>query len=221
MRFTRRPGPPTAPADRRTAPARRPARAALLLGERLPEPKRALDATLGAVLLALAAPLLAAAAAALALREGRVLVRQEVTGLGGRPFTLRSLNTRHLRLDLLSRLPEVVRGRLSLVGPAPLPVGHPRARAAWRSAVRPGLTGPAQLRRGSRMPWDEPALLDQAYVEGHWLGGDLALLARSCAAPARGRRHPRKAPRPGSRTVREHVTVSDTDHRRQRYIAAP
>ncbi|MEW2546998.1 sugar transferase [Streptomyces sp. NPDC047002] len=189
--------------------------------ERLPGPKRALDALLGAALLVLAAPLLAAAAAALALREGRVLVRQDVAGRGGLPFTLRSLNTRHLRLDLLSRLPEVVRGRLSLVGPAPLPVGHPRTRAAWRGTVRPGLTGPAQLRRGSRMPWDEPALLDQAYVEDHWLGGDLALLARSCAALAGALRPARAARRPGSLVVRGHVTVSDTDHRRQRYIAAP
>ncbi|MCP9961463.1 sugar transferase [Streptomyces somaliensis] len=114
-------------------------------------PKRLLDLTLGSVLLALAAPALLAAAAARALRRppGGVLLRETATGLHGRTFTLRTLPVRLLRLDALSRLPHVVRGEMSLVGPAPLPPGAPGADAAWRHRVKPGLTGPAQVKRGS------------------------------------------------------------------------
>ncbi|WP_051839013.1 sugar transferase [Streptomyces sp. NRRL F-5126] len=174
---------PDAPLAR--MPAGPPAACPPLEEERLPGAKRALDLVLGSLLLVLAAPALLVAAAVLAVRGdaagvgrfGRVLRRQEVVGLHGAPFTLRSLPTRRFRLDLLSRLPQVVRGRMSLVGPAALPVGHPRARAGWRQSVRPGITGLAQVRRGSRLPWYEAPLLDQHYVEHHWLGTDLAILA--------------------------------------------
>ncbi|MET9799598.1 sugar transferase [Streptomyces sp. NPDC006368] len=163
--------------------------------------KRLLDVTLGSVLLALAAPLLALALAVVALRRpaGGVLVRETRTGLDGRPFTLRSLPTRGPRLRLLSRLPHVVRGEMSLVGPAPLPPGDPAALAPWRLSVRPGLTGLAQSRHHSGLPWDEPLLLDQHYVEQHWLGLDLALLLRALLPEAR---------------------ASDADHRLRGYSAA-
>ncbi|RYJ26355.1 putative undecaprenyl-phosphate glycosyl-1-phosphate transferase [Streptomyces sp. L-9-10] len=147
----------------------------------LPEPKRLLDLILGSALLALTAPLLAVAALALALSrpaEG-VFVRDYRTGLNGHPFLLSSLRTRRFRLDLLSRLPHVVRGELSLVGPAPLRTGSPAGAAPWRQLVRPGLTGLAQVRRHSELPWDETPLLDQHYVEHHWIGLDLAILART------------------------------------------
>ncbi|MFJ7996692.1 sugar transferase [Streptomyces sp. NPDC096310] len=148
------------------------------------EPKRLLDLTLGSVLLVLASPVLAAAALAVALTRpaGGVLVRDYRTGLNGHPFLLSSLRTRRFRLDLLSRLPHVVRGHLSLVGPAPLEFGSPGAAAPWRRLVRPGLTGLAQVRRRSRLPWDEAPLLDQHYVEHHWIGLDLAILARTPGA---------------------------------------
>ncbi|WP_329457051.1 sugar transferase [Streptomyces sp. NBC_01497] len=284
MRLDQRPGPQAA-----TAPPPAPAASRRMLDlhrlKRLPDAKRALDLVLGTLLLALAAPVLMATALALAvharraparaipraplrapsrapLKEGRVFVRADVTGLHGRPFTLRSLATRRLRLDLLSRLPEVVRGRMSLVGPAPLPAGDPRTRAAWRSSVRPGLTGLAQVRRAWRMPWEESSLLDQHYVEHCCLALDLRLLVRTLPAlstpadpPGAGARRPGAASRrvrrrrgrpllagvlrsagrarrsrraaaavprarPGSRTARGRVTVSDADHRSRRYIAA-
>ncbi|MFJ4969691.1 sugar transferase [Streptomyces sp. NPDC088755] len=135
--------------------------------------ERVLDLTLGTVLLLAAAPALAVGALALAVRRGpgNVWERSDRTGLGGQVFTLRSLRTRRLRLDLLSRLPQVVRGDLSLVGPAPLPPGDPRAARPgarqWRQELRPGLTGLAQVRSRSGMPWDDPALLDQHYAEHH------------------------------------------------------
>ncbi|MEU0138058.1 sugar transferase [Streptomyces sp. NPDC006296] len=182
--------------------------------------KRTLDVVLGSSLLLLAAPALALAALVLALQPppGRsgVLRRETRIGLRGRSFELRSLRTRRFRLDLLSRLPHVVRGDLSLVGPAPLtPEETARlgpAPARWRHSVRPGLTGLAQVRARSGMPWDEPALLDAHYAEHHGTGLDLVILARSAHIPlraaVRGLRHPGKA-RP-----------SDTDHRLPGYSVA-
>ncbi|MFJ9308533.1 MULTISPECIES: sugar transferase [Streptomyces] len=171
---------------------------------------RVLDLTLGTALLIAAAPALTLGALALALRRGpgNVWERSPRTGLGGRVFTLRTLRTRRLRLDLLSRLPQVVRGELSLVGPAPLAPGDPRAAwpgaRQWRQELRPGLTGLAQVRARSGMPWDDPALLDQHYAEHHGVVLDLAILAQAVRDPVRTalrRTRPTKA------------HLSDTDHR--------
>ncbi|MER6104769.1 sugar transferase [Streptomyces sp. NPDC001832] len=196
-----------------------------------PSAKRVLDLTLGSVLLIIAAPLLAAGALALAAQRkpGGVLTRSPRIGLGGRLFVLRSLRTRRLRLDLLSRLPHVVRGDLSLVGPVPLAPDDERAWAPgadsdtpktfaattarhWRQELKPGLTGLAQVRSRSVMPWDEPALLDQHYAEHHWVGLDLAILARAVHTPLR------RAIRGLIRRGEAHL--SDTDHRRSGYSAA-
>ncbi|MER6998561.1 sugar transferase [Streptomyces sp. NPDC000410] len=174
--------------------------------------KRLLDLTLGSALLILTAPLVTVAALAAALRRtpGGAFVRETRTGLHGAPITVRSLRTRRLRLDLLSRLPHVVRGELSLVGPAALRPGDPRARRRWRQSVKPGLTGLAQLRRHSVLPWDEPELLDQHYVEHHGIGLDLKVLLGTLPAllhaPAEG------GPAEGG--------LSDADHRLRGYSAA-
>ncbi|MFB6943630.1 sugar transferase [Streptomyces sp. NPDC060286] len=212
-----------------------------------PSAKRVLDLILGSILLTLAAPLLAAGALALAAQRpsGGVLTRSPRIGLGGHLFVLRSLRTRRLRLDLLSRLPHVVRGELSLVGPEPLTPDEARAGTAgppeaadsaapcgptatvtteprgtltvpaardWRQELRPGLTGLAQVRSRSGMPWDEPALLDQHYAEHHWVGLDLAILARAVHTPLH------RAVRGLTRRGKAHL--SDTDHRRSGYSAA-
>lgn len=172
--------------------------------------ERVLDLTLGTALLIAAAPAITLGALALALRRGpgNVWERSPRTGLGGEVFTLRSLRTRRLRLDLLSRLPQVVRGELSLVGPAPLTPGDPRAAwpgaRQWRQELRPGLTGLAQVRARSGMPWDDPALLDQHYAEHHGVVLDLAILAEAVRTPLRtalGK----------ARSTKAHL--SDTDHR--------
>ncbi|MFE3400520.1 sugar transferase [Streptomyces anulatus] len=171
---------------------------------------RALDLILGSFLLFLTAPAVAAAALALTARKtpGGAWDRRPRTGLGGRVFELRTLRTRRLRLDLFSRLPHVVRGELSLVGPAPLAPGDPRAAGPgarqWRQEMRPGLTGLAQVRARSGMPWDDPALLDQHYAEHHGVMLDLAILAEAARGPLRSR----------LRTIRRtKAHLSDTDHR--------
>ncbi|MFF4248107.1 sugar transferase [Streptomyces sp. NPDC001822] len=182
--------------------------------------KRTLDLLLGSALLLLTAPALAVAAAGLALRRprgpARVVRRETRVGLGGRHFELRSLSTRRCRFDLLSRLPHVVRGELSMVGPAPLTPDEAAllgaAASRWRHTVRPGLTGLAQVRARSGMPWDEPALLDAHYTEHHGAGLDLAILAQSVRIPLRtglsALRLPGKA------------HLSDTDHRLPGYSVA-
>ncbi|GAA3013656.1 sugar transferase [Streptomyces fulvorobeus] len=209
--------------------------------------KRLLDLTLGTALLALAAPALAAGALALAVRRpaGGVLLREQRTGLGGRVFELRSLRTGRRRLDLLSRLPHVVRGDLSLVGPAPLAPGDPRAgdpgARRWRQELRPGLTGLAQVRARSGMPWDEAALLDQHYAEHHGTAGDLMILAAAVRLPLSAAPHtaPRAAVRAVLRTASRVARrmgrrtaprrrpprggkghLSDTDHRLPGYSVA-
>ncbi|MEU1364629.1 sugar transferase [Streptomyces sp. NPDC005803] len=199
------PRPPRLPAARRALRSLSPAN--------LPRPtaKRVLDLVLGSALLLLAAPLLAAAALALAAQRGLggVLTRSARVGADGRPFVLRSLRTRRLRLHVISRLPHVVRGELSLVGPAPLAPGDVRARPAgardWRRELKPGLTGLAQVRHRSVMPWDERDLLDQHYAEHHRPGLDLAILAEAVGAPLL--RAARSLARHGK------AGLSDTDHR--------
>ncbi|WP_329306747.1 sugar transferase [Streptomyces sp. NBC_01260] len=214
------------PARRAWQPPRQPRTASALAALRalapaaLPRPtsKRALDLLLGSALLLLAAPVLAAAALALAVvrRPGGVLTRSPRTGLAGRPFVLRSLSTRRLRLDRLSRLPHVVRGELSLVGPEPLAPGDERGAAAgardWRRELKPGLTGLAQVRHRSTMPWDEADLLDQHYAEHHRIALDLAILAEAVHTPVR--RAVRGLTRHGQ------ACLSDTDHRLPNYSAA-
>ncbi|MGW8666223.1 sugar transferase [Streptomyces niveus] len=222
------PHPGPSPADPAPDPARRRgveraldrarARALDFALDHLLDPKRLLDLTLGALLLTLTAPLLAATALALTLtprHPGGAFTHEPRVGLDGRVFTVHSLATRRHRLDLLSRLPHVVRGEMSLVGPAPLAPGDPRAAAPWRQHVRPGLTGLAQVRRRSPWPWDEPVLLDQHYVEHHWIGLDLVILARTPAAAT--------APygaRPAAARIPAQGHLSDTDHRPRGYSAA-
>ncbi|MGC5364228.1 sugar transferase [Streptomyces sp. DT24] len=182
-----------------------------------------LDLLLATALLMAVAPLLAATALALAARRppGGVLVRSVRTGLGGHPFVLRSLRTRSPRLNALSRLPHVVRGDLSLVGPEPLAPGDPRADECgpWRHELRPGLTGLAQVRSRSGLPWDEPALLDQHYADHHRTGLDLAILAKAARLPPRTATRTAHPGGPATHPDDLLARLSDTDHRPLGYSA--
>ncbi|MGW8929433.1 MULTISPECIES: sugar transferase [Streptomyces] len=172
--------------------------------------ERTLDLVLGTALLALTYPAVAVAALVLTARRtpGGAWDRRPRTGLGGRVFELRTLRTRRLRLDLFSRLPHVVRGDLALVGPTPLAPGDPRATGPgarqWRQELRPGLTGPAQVRARSGMPWDDPALLDQHYAEHHGVVLYLAILAEAARNSLRDQLR---------RARRTKAHLSDADHR--------
>ncbi|GAA3016011.1 hypothetical protein JCM13580A_35010 [Streptomyces drozdowiczii] len=211
-----RPHPWRPPRPSRLATAR--ASLSALTPTPLPRPtaKRTLDVVLGSALLLLVSPLLAAAALALAVQGRRVTTRSPRTGLHGRPLVLRSLHTRRLKLDVVSRLHHVVRGELSLVGPAPLAPGDVRNGADgarhWRLELKPGLTGLAQVRHRSGMPWDDAELLDQHYAEHQGLRLDLAVLAEAVRVPVRAAVH--------ALPWRGKAHLSDTDHRLPGYRTA-
>ncbi|MFE2552245.1 sugar transferase [Streptomyces sp. NPDC059355] len=157
--------------------------------------KRVVD-LLGAAALTglLALPLLAVAALLYAAQGGRAFVREPAAGLAGRPFLTWRLRTdgagrlgaalRRGALDGVPQLLNVLRGEMSLVGPRP----EPRTDRADRLLVRPGMTGLWQVSARSDLPWEEMALLDRHYVESHWLGMDLAILAQTPRAACRHRR---------------------------------
>ncbi|MET8749306.1 sugar transferase [Streptomyces sp. NPDC004667] len=159
-----------------------------------PPAKRVLDLAGALVLLAVCAvPVLLAAALLYATRRAGVLVRDPALGLGGRPFRTWRLRTEdsgwagelvdRCALDALPQLLNVLRGEMSLVGPRP----EARANRPDRLFVRPGMTGLWQVSARSDLPWEEMALLDRHYVESHWLGMDLAILAQTPRAAYRQR----------------------------------
>jgi lipopolysaccharide/colanic/teichoic acid biosynthesis glycosyltransferase len=89
---------------------------------------------------------------------------------------------RRISLDEVPQLWNVVRGDMSLVGPRPTlayQVERYTPRQRSRLAVKPGVTGWAQIHGRARLPWDERIELDVWYVEHRspWL--DLRILART------------------------------------------
>lgn len=173
---------------------------------RTPDVKRALDVTVGLALLVLLSPLIAAVALSLTLGTGdtrAVLRRRPVAGRGGTTFTLLTFRTKS-PLASLPLLLQVVRGRMSLVGPCPLAPGHRESTGDGRRrlSVRPGMTGLWQISGRSELPWEERELLDLHYVDHHWLGMDLAILARTLPAVRRRRRAGGTAGRTPARTAR-------------------
>jgi lipopolysaccharide/colanic/teichoic acid biosynthesis glycosyltransferase len=77
---------------------------------------------------------------------------------------------RRTSLDELPQLVNVARGQMSLVGPRPdvLPqVANYSAEDAVRLAVKPGITGWAQVNGRDAIDWPQRFVLDRWYVE-HW-----------------------------------------------------
>lgn len=132
---------------------------------------------------------------------GPVLQRQTRTGRHGREFQILRFRTcgegrlatllRRTGLDELPRLWNVVRGEMGVIGPRPAgpdQVASYSRRERGRLAVRPGLTGWAQLhalgRGRTRRPLSRPewAELDLWYVEHRSLGLDLHILGLTLLA---------------------------------------
>jgi sugar transferase EpsL len=87
---------------------------------------------------------------------------------------------RKLSLDELPQLVNVVKGDMSLVGPRPLLMEYLllyNERQARRHAVRPGITGWAQVNGRNALDWEQRFELDLWYVEhgSFWL--DLRIIA--------------------------------------------
>jgi lipopolysaccharide/colanic/teichoic acid biosynthesis glycosyltransferase len=92
---------------------------------------------------------------------------------------------RHVSLDELPQLVNVLRGDMSLVGPRPLiPDEHARVPgwAARRGEVRPGITGLWQVSGRTSLSFEEMLQLDCQYVTGWSLIADLSALARTIPA---------------------------------------
>ncbi|HEY2537207.1 MAG TPA: sugar transferase [Solirubrobacteraceae bacterium] len=91
---------------------------------------------------------------------------------------------RRTSLDELPNLLNVLRGEMSLIGPRPtLPVqvAQYTERQRGRLAVRPGITGWAQVNGRASLPWAERIELDLYYVEHRSPALDLRILWRTPA----------------------------------------
>ncbi|MFH0770118.1 MAG: exopolysaccharide biosynthesis polyprenyl glycosylphosphotransferase [Candidatus Peregrinibacteria bacterium] len=98
---------------------------------------------------------------------------------------------RRFDLDELPQLLNVLAGHLSLVGPRPhLPEEVNRYAPYQRRvfAVKPGMTGLAQISGRSSLPFDEEVRLDLKYVEEWSFPFDLWILARTPIAVLKRRR---------------------------------
>jgi len=91
---------------------------------------------------------------------------------------------RRSSLDELPNLVNVLRGEMSLIGPRPtLPVqvAQYTERQRGRLALKPGITGWAQVNGRASLPWSERIELDLYYIEHRSLALDMLILRRTVA----------------------------------------
>lgn len=167
--------------------------------------KRLFDlAVLAAVAVPAGAVGLVCALAVATTSRGPVFFRQERVGMSGATFRVWKFRTmvdgdnpifpdatrittagrvlRRLSLDELPQLINVAAGEMSIVGPRPtLPYQVERYddHQRLRLAVRPGLTGLAQISGRNSLSWGDRIEFDVAYVEAQSPLEDLRILART------------------------------------------
>ena len=170
--------------------------------------KRLFDLIVAGCGLLLLSPLLVLIAWQVGRRLGSpVLFRQQRPGRNGIPFVIVKFRTmrdavdahgepladgerltpfgRALRATSLDELPElwnVLRGDMSLVGPRPLLMEYLPLYSAEqfrRHAVRPGITGLAQVSGRNGLSWEEKFRLDVWYVDHRSFWLDLKILWRT------------------------------------------
>ena len=86
---------------------------------------------------------------------------------------------RSTSLDELPELFNIARGDMAIVGPRPLLtqyLPYYREEERERHAIRPGLTGLAQVRGRNYLMWDERIALDVEYAKKITLLGDLKII---------------------------------------------
>ncbi len=91
---------------------------------------------------------------------------------------------RRSSLDELPNLLNVLRGDMSLIGPRPtipVQVDSYTERQRGRLAIKPGITGWAQVNGRASLPWSERIELDLFYIENRSLSLDLQILRRTPA----------------------------------------
>ena len=165
--------------------------------------KRIFDIAVAGLGVIVLAPILACVASAVWLDNGRPLIFwQERIGRNGRRFFVFKFRTmrpkfdhvgravgdgerisalgrflRRTHLDELPQLFNVLAGDMSLVGPRPLLPADQPADAALRLAVRPGLTGWAQINGGTLLDARSKGALDSWYVGNASVILDLQIIA--------------------------------------------
>jgi O-antigen biosynthesis protein WbqP len=180
--------------------------------------KRLFDILLAAVALPFAAVVILVLAIAVRITSpGPAIFRQVRVGRDERPFVCLKLRTmrrdtrnapshevdasavtgigrfmRATKLDELPQLWNILRGEMSFVGPRPcLPtqtalVAARRARGLY--AIRPGITGIAQVAGVDMSDPEKLAALDATYLDRMALGTDLSLIASTFFGAGRGDR---------------------------------
>ena len=168
--------------------------------------KRAIDLLLGVILMVVLSPVMALSTLAIRLNSpGPALFRQERVGRHGRPFIclkLRSMRQgtpsvptheanddaitgvgrilRRLKIDEIPQLWNVIRGEMSLVGPRPCLSSQAALVARRRDlgvlALRPGITGLAQIRGVDMSDPQRCAEMDGEYMRQAGLALDLRIL---------------------------------------------
>jgi lipopolysaccharide/colanic/teichoic acid biosynthesis glycosyltransferase len=168
--------------------------------------KRKLDAIFAVLALVALSPVFATTALIVATSVGLpIFFWQRRPGLHGKAFYLYKFRTmgvthsvdgrrlsdseraslvgnflRRTRLDELPQLINILSGDMSFVGPRPLlPGDQPKACAAARLMVRPGLTGWAQVVGGRGISAEDKAALDVWYVCNASFLLDLEIAART------------------------------------------
>jgi sugar transferase EpsL len=178
--------------------------------------KRAADLTVSALgLVVLAVPMLMIALAIRLDSPGPVLFKQLRAGYRGTEFWIYKFRSmvagehvpgsvasprdprvtrfgrfmRHVGLDELPQLLNVLRGEMSLVGPRPLLKTSIRPDKARRLDMRPGVTGPAVIDAHRRPTREEQDNEDIKYVDRWSLLRDLWILLGTIPALIRTRDH--------------------------------
>lgn len=168
--------------------------------------KRALDSLVAVLLLFLLFPVVVVVGMAVFFFDGRpVFFLQVRPGFAERPFLLAKFRTmsrssesasvdesarvtklgaflRRTSLDELPSLWNVMKGDLSFVGPRPLLMdylGVYSSRHSLRHAVRPGLTGLAQVSGRNLLSWKERLDLDIVYVQRQSFWLDVKILLKT------------------------------------------
>jgi lipopolysaccharide/colanic/teichoic acid biosynthesis glycosyltransferase len=100
---------------------------------------------------------------------------------------------RKFRFDELPQLFNVLVGDMSLIGPRPLlPIDQP-SNESLRLAVRPGITGWAQINGGNLITAEEKGALDEFYVRNASLWFDLRIVALTVRFAITGERRSEEA----------------------------
>lgn len=96
---------------------------------------------------------------------------------------------RRTSLDELPQLLNVLRGQMSLVGPRMIAPDEAAQYGKWQLnlvTVKPGITGPWQVRGRSELPYEERVRLSMHYIRNYSLWLDLEILLRTVLVVLKG-----------------------------------